>query len=158
VPLDHLVDLRVEPAGVAKLDGDRPGEVCQEHLEQLRVPLLSWRELEEDGARPVPQGPHPGTEVAGDDVLRKAGRRVGERALGLQAEPEFARGVAKPLCERRLLRDPLEGVVDLHRVQLLGVGLEKAAGRQVRRVEGPTPLRVAEAAGADVEGHRSIQR
>ena len=81
MPLDHLVDLRVEPACIAKLDRDRPGEVGQEHLEQLRVPLLSWRELEDDGARPVAERQHPGAEVAGDDALREACPGVGQRAL-----------------------------------------------------------------------------
>jgi len=74
MPLDHLVDLRVEPACIAKLDRDRPGEVGQEHLEQLRVLLLGRRELKQDRACPVAERPHPGTEVAGNDVFREPGR------------------------------------------------------------------------------------
>jgi hypothetical protein len=104
VPLDEGVDLRVQPARVAELDRDRPAEVGQEHLEKLRVPLLGGRELEQHRSRPVAERQHPGAEVTGDDVLREACRGVGQRALGLEAEPEVGWGVAHPLREGRLLR------------------------------------------------------
>jgi hypothetical protein len=81
VPLDEGVDLRVQPAGVAELDRNPPAEVGQEQLEQLRVPLLGGRKLEQHRSRPVAERQHPGAEVAGDDALREACPGVGQRAL-----------------------------------------------------------------------------
>jgi hypothetical protein len=81
VPLDEGVDLRVQPAGIAELHRDPPAEVGQEQLEQLRVPLLGWRELEQDRSGSVAQRQHSGAEVTGDDVLREACPGVGQRAL-----------------------------------------------------------------------------
>jgi hypothetical protein len=155
VSLDDRVDLRVQPTRIAELDGCSPAEVRQQQLEQLRVPLLGRRELQQHRTRPIAEGQHPGAEVARDDVLRKGGGRVGERALGLEAKPEIGRGVTHPLRQRGLLGKTLEGVVDLDRVQPLRVRLEEAAGGQVSGVEDPAPLRVAEAARPDVEGHLS---
>ena len=154
---DDPVDLPIQPAGVPELDGHGPGQVGEQQLEQLRVPLLGRRELQQHWSSPIAQGPHPGAEVAGDDVLREPGRRVGQRALGLEAEPEVGRGVADPLRQCSLLGQALEGVVDLDRVKPLRVDLENATGGQVLGIEGAFPLGVAEAAGADVEGHRPLQ-
>jgi hypothetical protein len=65
VALDHGVDLGVEPARVPKLDRRRPRQVRKQQLQQLRVPLLRGRELEQDGAGAVAERLHPGPEIAG---------------------------------------------------------------------------------------------
>jgi hypothetical protein len=96
VPFDDRVNLRVQPAWISELDGRRPSKVDQQQLEQLRAPLLGRRELEQDRSRAIAQGLHSGAEVAGDDVLGKPLRRVGESALGLEAELEAGRRVADP--------------------------------------------------------------
>jgi hypothetical protein len=103
VRFDDAVDLRIQPAGVAKLDGDPPAEVAEQKLEQLRVALAGRRELQQHRSGAIAERQDPGAEVPGDDVLRKAGRRIGERPLGLQAKPEVGWRVPDPLREGRLL-------------------------------------------------------
>jgi hypothetical protein len=156
MPLDHLVNLAVQPARVSKLDGDRPAKVGQQRLEQLWIPFLSRWELEQHRARAIAQRQHPGAEVPSDDVLWKPSRRIGQGTLGLEAKPKVRWGVAQPFGQRRLLRQPLEGDVDLDRIQLLRICLEKPAGRQVLGVEDSSPFGIAETTGSDVEGHRLL--
>jgi len=83
VALDERRHLGVQPARVPELDRGRPGQVGEQQLQELEVALLGGRELEQDRPGALAQGFQAGAERAGGVGLREAGRRVGQRSLGL---------------------------------------------------------------------------
>ena len=67
---------------------------------------------------------------------------VRQVAAGLDREHEVRRRVVHPAVDRRGLREPVEGRVDLDGVEAGGVVLEPPPRRQARRVEGLPPALV----------------
>jgi len=129
VALDHLVDLGIQPAGVAELHRRRAAQVRQQQLQELGVPLLAGRELQQDRAGAVRQRFHPGAEVGGCRGLGKGRRRIGQRPLRLEAEPEPTRRLPDPARQGGVAGKPPKGVVDLDRVEPGRVLGQEAAGR-----------------------------
>src|SRR4029079_17671762 len=76
-------------------------------------------------------------------------------AAHLDREEEPLRRLAHPVRDGRLAREPVEGHVDLDRVETLRVELEPASRRQPRRVEDAVPPVLVVPAGATDADHRS---
>src|SRR5215211_419943 len=75
---------------------------------------------------------------------------MSEVTRGLDREDEVLRNRIPPSDERFLLRQPVEGVVDLRGTEATGVVLKEAFVGEVRRVERTLPVIVVPAGRADV--------
>src|SRR6185437_12757047 len=78
---------------------------------------------------------------------------VGDPAGRLENEAERLGHLHRPVQQHFLLRNAIEGVVDLDRGQSGSVVAEHAVRRKVGRIEGALPLLVGPAAGADADVH-----
>jgi len=77
---------------------------------------------------------------------------VGDVTADLDRELEVTGGPFGPAANRRFGGQPVEGVVDLDRVEDLGVALEPAPLGQPFGVENAPPIAVVPARAADVDG------
>src|SRR4051812_23051002 len=77
---------------------------------------------------------------------------VRQVATGLDGEDETRRALLHPALDRRGGGQPVEGVVDLDRVEALGVVREPPALRQALGIETLAPVRVGPAGAADPNG------
>jgi hypothetical protein len=98
------------------------------------------------------------SKTQGLERLPEAGDRVGDLtqslhvgqvATCLDREEEVARDLLDPPFDRGELRQPVEGGVDLDRVEDLGVALQPAPLRQPVRVEATAPVPIAPARATD---------
>src|SRR5205085_11564924 len=103
------------------------------------------RQLIENRAEPVAEGAerrhHPLQRLRA--ILQLL--RLGEEAIGLHGVAEAGRRLRAPFLERLRCRQPVEAVVDLHRVEMFGVKFEPAALREAPGIETLPPVAIVPA-------------
>src|SRR5215212_8551274 len=148
----EFVVLFVEPAGVPELECVALAlwQDLQEASQPLRVRSPPGWELEEYGPEFVLKDTHPI-----EKSLERLPRifellHVGEVARGLNREEETLGNRLPPPKERFLLRQSVEGVVDLRAAQAVSVILEEDLLGEPRWIERALPVIVMPAGRADV--------
>src|SRR2546423_6675713 len=140
-----------EPGVVPELQGDaRVGrQQANEALEALEVQVEVRLELKEDRTKL-------GAEPAGC-VNNQVDRfrldcqplDMGDVAAALDGEKEARRRLLRPANKALPRRPPIEGVIELDRVQVLGVESELLARRVLLGIEALTPVRIRPSVTAD---------
>src|SRR5580765_506908 len=142
-----------EPALVPELEAMPAGrELRQGGGEAVVVAPEVRRQLPEHGPELRRPGQRPDPLVEERDAGREVAQPLDVRrvAAHLHREDEPGRGLAHPVRDRALSRQPVEGRVDLDRVEAPGVEVEPAARRQPRGVEDAVaPVLVVPAGTAD---------
>ena len=154
-----VVDVFLEPARIAELEcipvvGREQGE---ERPQPLRVEPPARGELEEDGPELVSQDLH-----ALDEGRHRFPRilellHVRYVPAGLGGENEIVRHRVPPLRQRLLRRQLVEGVVYLHRFEVVRVESQHRAGARPPRVERAFPVVIVPARSPDVQPLRLFQ-
>src|SRR5207247_5149660 len=129
------------------------GQDLQEGLQSLHVGLEVRRELEQHRTELVAElrGPRP-EQLHG--VLRVGEPPdVSDVPAGLHGHDESMPGFLLPSAKRIVRRELVEGVVDLHRGEALGVELEPPPLRKILRIEPFLPAVVLPPTGPDPDGH-----
>src|SRR5260370_14769296 len=83
---------------------------------------------------------------------------MGDPARRLEREDETLRDLLGPVRERGAGRHSIEGVVDLHRGELLRVEFQHPRAGKIGGEETSFSSRVAVAAWADANGHDSVRQ
>ena len=137
VQAQYRVGLFGEPARVAEFEcghgrrGAGKRRRGEEVGEQRGVGLEVWRKLEQHRPQ-LARGAHRFQHVdepAGNLVAVAQAAEVGDALRGFEAEPEAGRRGREPSGQRRCRRKRAKGVVDLDRVELRRVVLQKALCR-----------------------------
>ena len=130
--LERVLELRIERV--------------EEQPEHPVVARARWGELNEHRPKPLAEQADPLAE--GGNQFEPA--EVRDLAAHLHGETEVARRLLGPAAELLLLRQPVEGRVQLDRRQALRIELEELGRLRLLRVEAAPPRRVGEARGADI--------
>ena len=151
VARQRLVHVVVQPALVTQLDrpAERSGGEGQERVETGDVSTPPRRELDEVRAQ---RRPEPLNSV---EVVRQPALGVGQLpamgAIGpdLHGVLEPGRRLGGPLLNGRHGRQPVEGAVQLDRVEALGVAGEPTTGWESVRIHQAAPVAVLPARATD---------
>ncbi len=155
---EQRVGFVIEPCRVPEFEGRAGafGQEGQEALEFAEVLLHPRRKLEEDRAAFAAKTLRRFQEVLdfGGAVLEFLDVR--DLLRGLEDKREVLWSVRRPLLEQLRLRHPVEGVVDLHRLETLGVVGEHPFVLELLGIEGPLPLLVGETARTYANPHKPV--
>ena len=140
------------PRWMAGLDGDT--DRARKRLERPREPVdVGWHvggQLEQDRSQVRSELARPLHEV-GDGFARLVqAPDVGQVSAGLDRKGEVRRDPSRPGSERRTRRHPVEGHIQLDRVETLGEELQLRTA-SVARVEAATPVLVQEPGGSEIQ-------
>ena len=147
-PLEHL---GVHPRRVPELErgaGVR-GKDAEKRIEHREILAEIRRQLEEDRAE-LGSERRCGPQKVLQEVRAIAQLRDVRDALGgLEGQPEPLRRLAVPAGEDLLVRRAIERVVDLDRLEALGVVRQHLRRRELLRIEAALPFGVVVARGSD---------
>src|SRR5215210_103489 len=152
VRLQQLVHVARVPGGMAKLEAVPPLRQRRERGGQpLVVPLEGRRQLPENGAHLRRRHERRDPLVEERDPRLQAGEPLDVRdvAAHLHGEEEAGRAPLGPATHGRDIREPVEGVVDLDRVEEPRVVAKPLLGRQALRIDQLAPVGVVPARAAD---------
>ena len=82
--------------------------------------------------------------------------QVGDLTVGLEGEVKTWRSFVQPSFQCLRLGEAVEGHVDLHRVEMLGIKGKPFFLRYIFRIESLPPVRIAPARSPQMIGHRSF--
>src|SRR5688572_11545237 len=124
-PLENGVYVRVVPARIAKLDRviTARRQPSDEGLEAIDVSMPAWRQLVEHRSKTVSQPIRAVPEPAQRLLGVQQSLVVGKVAAGLDRHDEARRQALAPFVELVRIRQTVEAVVELDRVERLGVEL-----------------------------------
>src|SRR3954454_17973855 len=155
VPAQQLVDLVAEPAPMAELEAVQPGrQPVERGRERVVVALEPLRQLPEHRAELRRAGERLDALVEAPDALVDVAEllHVDEVPARLQRGDEVRRRLPPPARARVARGEPVEGRVDLDRVERLGVAPQPLRLAHPLRVQDAAPAAVLPAAAADANG------
>ena len=160
VPTEHVAQLGHEPALMPGLD--RHPHIAPEGLEcpleSIEVDLEGRRKLKKDRPESIAQDRCALHQVVDRTLRVVEPLDVRQVSTGLYPEHEPVGHGMAPATERRRRRHPVEGHVELDRVEVLGEVREPIAALDEPRVERSAPVLVVEAGGPDEDGHAAQPR
>ena len=128
----------------------------EERAQPGHVLLHVRRQLKERGPEPLFQGSSHFEKIGHRLVAVLEALHVRDPLRRLEDELKVGGDLARPGFEHRGLGHAIEGVVDLDRLEPLGVVTQHLLVRQFLRIEAPLPFLVGVAARADLDLHATI--
>src|SRR4051812_20415975 len=152
---EHRIDLVDEPGEMAKLDRRTPppGKLPEKRIELHEIDLEGRRKLKHGWSQPSPQRVNDLEKVGERLVIVTQPMNMSDTAGGLHHKAEVFGNLLGPAGQHRFGRYAIERVVDLDRVEPLGIVRQHLCSGELRGIEAPSPFRIGPATGADERSH-----